>query len=151
MTTADGTRMMAHGFVGSTMITVHGTGSPTKAEWNLYIKEEEELLKRKKISGVLVFTLGGAPDSNQRKQYTELLAKYKADLPCAVVSDATIVRNVVTAISWINPHIKVFPPKDLRHALGFAGVTDFREAAARMIGLAHELGITIPVLDGIAA
>jgi hypothetical protein len=90
---------------GKLLVLVHGTRPPAKDEWDAFLD-----LCRKKlgegITGVLVVTAGGAPDAKQRKEVHDLL--HGRTLAIAVVSDAALVRGVVSAFGWFNPAIHGF-------------------------------------------
>src|SRR5262245_20647096 len=73
-----------------------------------------------KSTKVLVFTKGGAPTPAQRKQFNEVLSGNT--LPVAVVSDARIVRGVVTALGWFNSGIKSFSPDQVEQAYQHLGI-----------------------------
>lgn len=94
-------------------ISVHTAKPPTNEEW-------QELITLMQPSDVANFraislTDGGAPNSAQRKSMNDYLA---GRVPLsAVVTQSTVVRGVVTAMSWFNPNIKSFSPEELDAAL----------------------------------
>ena len=100
---------------GSLMITINTSRPPTDEEWNDYVetyrKRGPETLR------TLVFTDGGAPNSAQRKKVNEMLDGKTTR--AAVISPNSMVRGVVTALSWFNPKIKVFAPEQLDDAFRY--------------------------------
>jgi hypothetical protein len=100
------------------MLLVHTTRAPSDAEWKPYFEElaQHDPIKLKS----LVFTDGGAPSGAQRKQVNDMLNGRTS--MAAVVTPSTVVRGVVTALSWFNPKIKVFPPDQTEAALTYLGV-----------------------------
>ncbi len=63
----------------------------------------------------LAVTDGGSPDAKLRSEHSKFLAGRA--LHTAVVTDQALVRGVVTAISWFNPHVRAFSPQHLPAAL----------------------------------
>jgi hypothetical protein len=104
---------------GGLMLLVHTDRPPTDAEWEPYydelIKHDPDQLRS------LAFTDGGAPSGAQRKQVNDFL-KGRASR-AAVVSPSTMVRGVVTALSWFNSQMKVYSPKEVDAALQYLGVS----------------------------
>lgn len=68
----------------------------------------------------LTFTKGGAPSAAQRKDLNELLAG--REVLTAIVSDAIMMRGVVTALSWFNRNVKVYSMDDAEEAFRYLGV-----------------------------
>jgi hypothetical protein len=86
-------------------IVAYGATSPTDEEWSNYLGlVEHHGLDTPQI----IFTEGGAPTSAQRRQLAALLDGRA--VPVAVISSSARVRVTVTALSWFNSRIKVFPP-----------------------------------------
>ena len=80
------------------------------------------LLARERIRS-LVLTAGGGPNTKQRQTIRDLLRD--TPVPAAVVSDAPLVRGIVTALSWFNSAIRSFPFNQgagLRDALKYLGI-----------------------------
>jgi hypothetical protein len=103
---------------GGLMLLAHTSRPPNDAEWDPYI---DELVKHDpKQLRSLAFTDGGAPSGAQRKQVNDFL-KGQASR-AAVITASTMVRGVVTALSWFNSQMKVYPPDELEAALQHLGV-----------------------------
>ncbi|MBC7543096.1 MAG: STAS/SEC14 domain-containing protein [Candidatus Sericytochromatia bacterium] len=75
-------------------------------------------------------TGGGAPDGRQRKQPETMRQEYKLKrFHCAIVTDAKMVRGLVTVIRWFNCLIKAFGPGDFEAACTYLEIpTDQRPA-----------------------
>jgi hypothetical protein len=103
---------------GGLMLLAHTTRPPNDAEWDPYFRE---LVKHDpKLLRNLVFTDGGAPSGAQRKQVNDFLNGQAST--AAVVTMSTMVRGVVTALSWFNAQVKAYSPNDLGGALQHLGV-----------------------------
>lgn len=103
---------------GGLMILVHTTRPPKDAEWDAYyaelVKQDPKTLRS------IAFTDGGAPNGAQRKQVNDFLRGQASR--GAVVTASTMVRGVVTALSWFNAQMKAFSPSELDAALVHLGV-----------------------------
>lgn len=110
------------------LLWLHTSQDPPANEWKGALAEVEALKQRlgNKISNIrsLAITDGGAPDAVQRQQlYIESLASQT--ISSAAVS--TVLRNpvkrgIVTAIFWLNPNFKVFPPDRFALAIEHLGL-----------------------------
>jgi hypothetical protein len=108
------TRNLLVQVVGNVLITVNAEASPTDEEWEQKLELYREVpdLKRMRI---LVFTLGGAPNSKQRARLNHVIADHH--IPQAVLTNSTLARAAGTAISWFQPTFKMFAPDQLEPAL----------------------------------
>lgn len=111
-------RRMAFRVVDQVLVLVHAEQDPSDDEWMEYVLE----IKRQGtlLLPQVVFTAGGRPNSVQRKMLTDVLAG--RGMKVAVLSVSTMVRGVVTAISWFNRDIRAFDPSELHRALDYLGV-----------------------------
>ena len=107
-------KTMAFAVVGNLIVTLHGSRSPVAEEWDEYVKalkkisfSESDPTRLRNI----VFTDGGAPNSVQRKAVNDIVSS--KSVRSAIVSSSPLVRSVVTAFSWFNSSIKVYPPDDV--------------------------------------
>lgn len=109
---------MVYKFLGNLVVMVHTAQNPTDEELRAYYDE----LRTKDVSRtrVLVLTDGGGLNASQRKELNEVLSGRPQ--PCAVVSDNTMVRGIVTALSWFNRSIKSFSPSDTEEAFKYLGI-----------------------------
>lgn len=119
---------LAFGKVGSCFILVVAKTSPSDVEWDEYLQYLRANLDPDVHPQTLVVSAGGAPTAAQRQLLNELTAPYATTAPIAVLTSAPVVRGVVTALSWQNPHYRDFPLSHLDDALSHLGVSG-REAA----------------------
>jgi hypothetical protein len=141
-------RTMKFAFVGgSVWVGVHGVEAPTSEEWRLHCLEIERV--RNETRGVLVFTLGGGPDSHHRKAMRDSFHGLTAP-PTAVLTGSALVRGIVTALNWYygDDLVAAFAPSELERALVYLeqrGVPlSRREIASTLRALASELSIELP-------
>lgn len=98
--------------------------------------EVVHVLSTKPIRKYLVTTGGpGEMTSVQRTQIADVLSKKKISV--VVVTDETIVRHFVTALSWLGVDIKSFPWKDLRQAVQHLGMFGIHEE--RLVKVVRDL------------
>ena len=93
--------------------------SPDAETWSDHCHVIAEGLRRDKF-GTLVLTDGGGPSSAQREELAQATGRKR--YPISVVSNASIVRFIVTSIALFNPAIQSFLPADWRRALSHLGV-----------------------------
>jgi hypothetical protein len=91
--------------VGTLVVSVHSAQAPTEEEWSAYLALCRTVQGRG-FQGVLVVTAGGGPNTKQRKTTREVFGE--GPVPTAVVSDAHVIRGIVTAFSWFNKGIRAF-------------------------------------------
>jgi hypothetical protein len=107
-------------------VFLHNKEAPEREPWTRTMEQFEAyaIKHERDISRlcVLVFSDGGGPDAVQRDQLKQFYKKYGAGVRSSIISDSTLVRGVVTALSWLNPVMKAFSPKDLRAALNHIGL-----------------------------
>ena len=130
-------KRMAFRVVDHVLVLIHAAEDPSDDEWALYLKE----IKRQgtNLLPQIVVTEGGRPNLLQRKLLTDVLAGRVVKV--AVLSDQTMVRGVVTAISWFNRDIKAFSGNNLMGAMTYLDVPDrlFRVIQSVTTGLRDEL------------
>jgi hypothetical protein len=116
-------------------LAVHTKVEPSDAEWKDWLAVVRQI-PLEKLS-VLVFTDGGGPNTLQRASWNALLAGAQPRI--AVVSTSTVVRGIVTAISWFNRGVRQFSPGDTVTAFRHVGV-DGRNAE-HMLAEANQLAL----------
>lgn len=137
-------RHMGFKIVGTLHIIVCGEKDPTADDWLAYVRalQEEE---RKGIDvaewRTLTFSDGGGPNAAQRKSISDLL-KGRAS-PIAIVTANSIMRGVITALSWFNPKCRAFAPTDIGGALNFLGVPPLKFGAIKQTAqdIQREVGL----------
>jgi len=118
------------------LVLAHGRGPANREDWvafcDILAREHEN------ARGQLVISFGGAPDAAQRKSAIAMLSPGFVPPPVAVISDAPMIRGVVTVLNWLlqDSH-KSFRTDDI------VGVAEhlslFHEEAIDLVGLAKEL------------
>ena len=114
-------RNMVCKVVGSLGISIHTPDNPSNEEWDEMVKCVKQCKDLSTFRGIS-FTDGGSPSPAQRKKTNDVLAGRV--VPTAVVTSSSLARGVVTAMSWFNPMLKVFPPDKLDDALRYLQVRD---------------------------
>jgi hypothetical protein len=104
---------VAFKLIGTCFLTVHGANAPTDAEFEPFLA----LFKSCPLEHlrVLSFSLGGGPTAAQRRLVNEALRGQQ--IPVAIVTEARLVRGVVTAMSWFNKSQRAFAPEEMEEAL----------------------------------
>lgn len=123
---------LGYGQAAGVILAFHTKEDPTESEWQGFCDFTLKLPKH--CDKYLIRTKGGGPNAKQRQQTNEVLKTRGTPMTnVAVVTEATIVRGTVTALSWFNPNIKAFSPADLDAAMRYLGLSP---AAAGEVGLA---------------
>jgi hypothetical protein len=128
-------RNMGFAAVDDLVVAVHSAAPPSEEEWAGYIATMRKI-GPEKVCG-LAFTDGGAPDSKQRKLLNDVLGGRPRI--AAVVSGSTLVRSVVTALTWFNPDVKAFSPDRVNDAYAYLKLTTAQiEAVNRQVQVLHK-------------
>ena len=112
--------------IGDVLVVVQNAETPWPHEWEAYMEACRQLDVR--LGGnflqasALIFTDGGAPNSQQRNQIARLLNGRTCD--CGVVTDIFKVRGQLAVLSLFNPMLKVFTSKEWRKAATFAHLSE---------------------------
>lgn len=109
---------VAQTIVGQVIISVYNENTPTTEESRELVAVLKGLDHERMRS--LTFTKGGTPSPAQRRELTEVLGGKQ--FVTAVVSDARMVRGVVTAMSWFNSAIKAYSSAELEEAFRYLQV-----------------------------
>jgi hypothetical protein len=117
--------------VAGLIVVAHDEGNPSDETWNEYVA-----LVRKSVSehsyfrGVLVTTLGGAPNAGQRKALQEV-ADSHAYRTC-ICTDSMVARGVIIAINWLfSTPMQALPYKDIDRALEILDVPPGERSVAK--------------------
>jgi len=108
-----------YGPEGDVMVTVHGPLPPTDEEWRAYLEFSRTCVGR--VTRSLVVSSGAGPNGRQRTMLMKEFPEF-APVPVAVVSDSSMTRGIVTALSWFGKKIRAFQPSQLTEALEYLGV-----------------------------
>lgn len=108
------------------LLTCFGTAGPiSDRDWTDFLTQ----LKKPAITRYIGTSIGATEaNSVQRKAAAEVFKSRK--IPVVVVTDANIVRGIVTAVSWLGVNIKAFDWPDLRKGLDYLGVTGSQQDRA---------------------
>jgi hypothetical protein len=101
------------------LLFLHTADPPTVEEWRDCMQRMREYAKTidvKRLS-VLVISDGGGPDSLMRGELTDFYEHTGHTLRTSVIATSVIVRGIVTALSWFNPQMKAYSPKQMPSAL----------------------------------
>lgn len=99
------------------MVVLHSGNSPSDAEWAEMVAAFRACdLKNLRI---VVFTYGGAPNARQRAAINDILADCAPRI--AIMTPSTFARGVGTAMTWFNPHMRLFGPEQLTEVLSHLG------------------------------
>src|SRR5580658_6289461 len=126
------------------------------AEWSRACEVLREIVHRK--AGDLssfrefVVTDGAAPDAVQRKEYQVAYGGYSGitAVVTTVVATNPFKRGIATAMSWMNPNIRFFAPRDIHRSFNHVGLahTGFDPIWAALQGLKTDLppNRTLPLI-----
>ncbi|HEX4513582.1 MAG TPA: hypothetical protein VGH87_24430 [Polyangiaceae bacterium] len=110
---------MVHVMVGDLGIALHTAKTPSQAEWAAWMESIRAVPSAR--LRVLALTDGGGPNTVQRSEFVKYLAGAKTRI--AVVSDALVVRGIVTALSWFTNGIRIFVPEQFHEAVAHLDLT----------------------------
>ena len=116
------------------LLAVHAKTPPDDEDWEAYVQFCKKLPSN--CRKTVVLTRGGGPNSKQRRRLqTEFLNS--VEMKVAVVTDATMVRGIVTALGWFNPLIRAFAAHEANHNSGVWEAMDYlgvdRPSAERIV------------------
>jgi hypothetical protein len=103
------------------LLCVGGNQEPTDREFAEYYEYCEKRWPPH-LSCTLVVTGDAGLNAKQRDAINKLIKTRKVPPKVAIVTDSTMVRGVVTALSWFNSGTKAFPTGKLHEALAYLGV-----------------------------
>lgn len=102
------------------LLALHAEAAPSEAEWDKYLDAMPGVLAHPNGVG-MVLTDGGTPSTAQRERMRK---KDAGAVRCnAIITDRAIVRGVVTAVSWFNPKVCAFAPREFPQAFSFVGLS----------------------------
>ena len=86
--------------IGDVIVLVHNSKHPSEDEWSRYVNAVDICQRSpQQLRGVLVTSLGGAPNTGQRKAIVTA-AGPQLFVTC-VCTDSMVARGVITAINWL--------------------------------------------------
>lgn len=102
------------------LLALHAEAAPSDAEWDKYLDAMPGVLAHPNGVG-MVLTDGGTPSTAQRERMRK---KDAGAVRCnAIITDRPVVRCVVTAVSWFNPKVCAFAPREFLQAFSFLGLS----------------------------
>src|SRR5688500_7696415 len=110
-------KAMRWAIVDGVAIIVHGSGTPSKDEWQAWLGEYRQ--HSSQLEGVVIYSFGGGPTSAQRTELLHIVDKLQHVPQTIMVTSSALVRGIITALSWfIAPakRAKVFAPTELEDA-----------------------------------
>src|SRR5579863_2094474 len=108
--------------VGDLLVSCGTSGPISMPVWNDWLREVSDT----RVRGVLAASLGPAEvTSVQRKLASEVLRT--RNLPVAVVSESSLSRGVITAVSWLGVNIRAFSWGEIPAAIRFLQVSKAAE------------------------
>jgi hypothetical protein len=130
---------------GHFVVVAHGSLAPSVAEWNALL-DTYRSLPSLSDARALVFTEGGAPNAAQRADLRAVFGSI--DMPIAVITDSIIARAAGMAISWLNPSLRMFPPRDLDRGFEHIGATRADRRTLRAVADELRLGLGLGPSSG---
>ena len=117
--------------VAGLIVAVHDEHNPFDGEWDEYVALVRESLKeRSYFQGVLVTSLGGAPNAGQRKAL-QAIADSQVYRTC-ICTDSVVARGVIIAINWLfSTPMRAVAYRDLDRALEYLDVPPGERSVAK--------------------
>lgn len=100
---------------------------PSDEEWDRWLAAARELESQAGRMRLLVVTEGGYPT---KAQLDRLLAANTSNPPTAIVSPSLALRCFGSALGFINPAIRCYPPTKLEKALEHLGLSPSEQGLA---------------------
>jgi hypothetical protein len=112
-------------------IWLHTTANPTSSSWSEGVERVAELKRQLggDVSKILTLAIsdGGAPNAMQRGQlFTEVLEGQSKAAAISGQLSNRLLRGIATAISWLSPNFRAFPPEQFDAALMHLGLQEYR-------------------------
>ncbi len=101
--------------VGGIVVCVHTAQEPNDSEWTGYLAFLQQ--HEGACDSVFVYSAGGAPNFKQRRAMAE--GTLGRVLFASVVTSSRVTRAIGVAVSWFNPHVRMFAPGSLSGALAY--------------------------------
>lgn len=139
---------MLFDFRDGIFVGVHTAEKPTSEEWRQHCSVIER--ERQATRGVLVFTLGGGPTTQQRHEMRAALHEVPAP-PTAILTASPLVRGIITSLNWfLSNQVKAFEPAEIDRALKYLATGNAAIDRARVFetlsGLASRLSVELPMV-----
>jgi hypothetical protein len=126
---------MARFRAGAFSVVIHDAETPGSDEWAAWVKEYRVIAG--KLKGLLIYSLGGGPNGQQRHELTSVFGEIESNPPACIVTSSIAMRGIVTAIRWFLPasqRVKCFALNDLERAMTELGMgPDVRKDVPKLI------------------
>jgi hypothetical protein len=121
--------------------------NPSDAEWDRWLSAVRHLEHQVSALRLLVVTAGGHPT---KPQIERLRAVNKKNPPTAIVSSSLALRFMGSALTFVNPTIRCFPPSSFDAAFDHLGLlpAERQQAQAAIQQLQNKLGALQPSVSG---
>jgi hypothetical protein len=113
------------------VLWLHTAKDPPLGEWATMLEELSELRRARQLPleriRQLVVSDGGAPNALQRTSFAQEFARF----PLAVITPMAmnpLKRGIITALSWMNPCIRLYEPRGFSNALDYLELSGARRA-----------------------
>lgn len=117
------------------VLWLHSEVDPPKEEWDAALERLTVLRRARRLPvdrlRQLVVSDGGAPNALQRRQFAQ---EFHEDVPTklavltSVLASEPVKRGIATALSWVNPSVRFFEPREAVEALIYLDLLDQRDA-----------------------
>jgi hypothetical protein len=127
-------KTLAFGKVTGKHIYVYVSSStlaPAEAEWDAYAAFLKQNFRVGVPTKSIVYTRSPPPTALQRKKITDLTKPLGKLLHVSVLTDSSLVRGVVTALSWISGNYTAFALDQLDQALAALAIEGIDAAEVR--------------------
>lgn len=108
--------------VDNIVLGAHSKEDPTEEDWESYVAITRKVLDEYGSVKLLVYSLGGGPNSVQRSKANDVFKERPQHV--AVMLNSAILRGVVTALSWFNPKVRAFNLEQLEEACRYLEISD---------------------------
>jgi hypothetical protein len=111
-------------------VWLHTKQDPTPAEWAQGVAETVRAKDRLKGDlsrmRLIAITDGGAPNATQRGELIDVTRDQVKFAAVSIALSNPLKRGITTAISWLNPLFRAFPPDKFDNALSHLNLNDHR-------------------------
>lgn len=107
--------------LGRVLLVRQNEEPPTTRDWKAFLDEIKAMRPEMKQMRAMVFSDGGGPTAEQRKQLATVLAG--AEILTAVICDQAVVRFVVATISLFNKSMRTYAWSDVNTAYSWLNLT----------------------------
>ncbi len=139
---------MAFARRGHLVLTMNTAAPPSTDDWNRYLIFCADLVAEYRNASMLpfsiVFTDGGAPNTEQRRSFVDVVGKTK--FSSSIVTTSRLTQGVVTLLSWFTPGLRAFSPTNVDGILDHCGpgraiLNDVMALAAPLDEACHGIGV----------